>query len=276
VISATGGARPHWFELGFIRVHSWLLHMASLDDLVTYCDKRTSRTAFKDAPGAFNGLQIANDGRVTKIGAAVDAGVMPFRRAVAAGVDFLIVHHGMYWDMPRPLTGPAYDRVTTLVRGNCALYSSHLPLDGHAEIGNNALLARQLGLQPTRPFLVRDGQPIGWIAAAKFSRAQLRARLQKQYQRVIAIEHGSATPRAIAFCSGAGNSAVPELAPAKVDTLVTGELREEWFNRAQEEKLNLYLCGHYATEVHAVKALAAELAKKFKLPWEFIATENPL
>ena len=73
-----------------------------------------------------------------------------------------------------------------------------------------------------------------------------------------------------------GNSAVPELAREGVDTLVTGELREEWFNRAQEEKLNLYLCGHYATEVHAVRALAAELAKKFRLPWEWVATENPL
>jgi putative NIF3 family GTP cyclohydrolase 1 type 2 len=93
---------------------------------------------------------------------------------------------------------------------------------------------------------------------------------------VIAIECGSTAPRELAFCSGAGNSAIPELASAGVDTLVTGELREEFFNRAQEEKLNLYCCGHYATEVHAVKALAAELAKKFHLPWEFIATGNPL
>lgn len=250
--------------------------MAELEDLVAYCDKRTRRKAFKDAPGAYNGLQVANNGRVTKIGAAVDAGVIPFRQAVAAGIDFLIVHHGMYWDMPRPLTGPAYDRVSTLVRGNCALYSNHLPLDGHPEIGNNALLAGQLGLTPNRPFLVRDGEPIGCIASAKFPRGQLRARLEKLYSRVIAIEHGSTAPRAIAFCSGSGNSAIPELAAAGVDTLVTGELREEWFNRAQEEKLNLYLCGHYATEVHGVKALAAELSRKFKLPWEFVGTENPL
>ena len=250
--------------------------MAHLDELVAYCDKRTARAAFQDAPGAFNGLQVANDGRVTKIGAAVDAGALPFRQAVTAGVDFLIVHHGMYWDMPRPITGPVYDRIATLVRGNCALYSNHLPLDGHRQIGNHALLAKQLGLKPTQPFLVRNGQPVGWVARSKHSRAQLRARLEKNYARVVAIEYGSAAPRAIAFCSGSGNSAVPELRSAGVDTLVTGELREEWFNRAQEEKLNLYLCGHYATEVHAVKALAAELAAKFKLPWEFIATDNPL
>lgn len=250
--------------------------MATLAELVRYCDQRTRRAAFKDAPGAFNGLQVENNGRVTKIGAAVDAGVVPFQQAVAAGVDFLIVHHGMYWDMPRPLTGAAYERVATLVRGNCALYSNHLPLDGHPAIGNNALLARQLGLKRSRPFLVRDGEAIGCIAASRLTRTALRAQLGRHYARVIAIEHGAATPRAIAFCSGAGNSAVPELRAAGVDTLVTGELREEFFNRAQEEKLNLYLCGHYATEVHAVQALAAELARKFKLPWTFIATGNPL
>jgi putative NIF3 family GTP cyclohydrolase 1 type 2 len=80
----------------------------------------------------------------------------------------------------------------------------------------------------------------------------------------------------VAFCSGSGNRAISELGSTGVDTLVTGELREEWFNYAQEQRLNLYLCGHYATETHGVKALAAELAKKFHLPWEFIATGNPL
>ena len=250
--------------------------MAKLQDLVTYCDERTRRAAYKDAPGAFNGLQVANNGRVTKIGAAVDAGVSPFQQAAAAGVDFLIVHHGMFWDMPRPITGPVYDRLTTLVKGNCALYSNHLPLDGHPELGNNALLARQLGLAPDRPFLVRDGEAIGRIAQRTGSRASLRAQLEKLYPRVIAIEYGSDAPAAVAFCSGSGNSAVPELARENVDTLVTGELREEWFNAAQEQKLNLYLCGHYATEVHGVKALAAELSAKFGLPWEFIATDNPL
>ena len=251
--------------------------MAKLADLVAFCDKRTRLAAFEDAPGAFNGLQIANRGVVTKIGAAVDSGLIPFQRAVAAEVDFLIVHHGMYWDMPRPLTGPVYERVAALVAGNCAVYSNHLPLDSHPVIGNNALLARQVGLTPRRGFMPNAGGDIGRIAPSRgLTRAALRSRLEKLYPRVIAIEYGSANPREVAFCSGSGNSAVRGLKQAKVDTLVTGELREEWFNCAQEEKLNLYLCGHYATEVHAVKALAAEVGRKFGLPWEFIATENPL
>ena len=250
--------------------------MATLSELVTYCDQRTRREAWKDAPGAWNGLQFANDGQVTRIGAAVDAGVVPFRQAVAAGVDFLIVHHGMFWDAHRPLTGPAHARVKTLVQGNCAVYSSHLPLDGHPELGNNALLARQLGLKPETPFLVNEGLPVGWIARHAGRRASLRTRLAQHYKRVVALEYGSTAPKAVAFCSGSGNSAVPALLPAGVDTLVTGELREEWFNYAQENRLNLYLCGHYATEVHGVRALAAELSARFGLPWKFIATENPL
>lgn len=250
--------------------------MSRLADLVAYCDRRTRRAAFKDFPGAVNGLQVANDGRVSKIGAAVDAGLMPFARAAAAGVDFLIVHHGLFWSPPRPVTGAAYARLSTLLRANCAVYSSHLPLDAHPRIGNNAAIARQLGCRGHRTFLVHEGEAIGRIAPWGRPRAALRRRLERLYPRVVAIECGSARPREIAFCSGSGNSAVPELAAAGVDTLVTGELREECFTLAQELRLNLFLCGHYATEVHGVQALAAELAEKFRLPWEFIATENPL
>lgn len=249
---------------------------ASLQDLVNYCDARTRRQAYKDAPGAFNGLQMANDGRVNRIGAAVDAGVASFRKAAEAGVDFLIVHHGMYWDMPRPLTGPVYERVRSLFQANCALYSCHLPLDGHPEIGNNALLARQLGLEPNRPFMIRDGEPIGWIAPYSLKRQELLASLRALYPRVVAIECGSQAPTQLAFCSGSGNSAIPELRAAGVDTLVTGELREEWFNYAQENRLNLYLCGHYATETHGIRALAEELAGKFNLPFVFLDSDNPL
>jgi dinuclear metal center YbgI/SA1388 family protein len=250
--------------------------MPKLDEIVAYCDRRIRRTAFQDFSGACNGLQVSNSGRVTHIGAAVDAGIAPFEQAVAAGVDFLVVHHGLFWSPPRPVTGPAYRKLSVLLGGDCALYSSHLPLDAHREIGNNALLARQLGLKPARWFLEHEGEAIGCIAPSRLRRTALRRKLEILYPRVVAIEFGSAAPRAVAFCSGSGHQAVRELAPAGADTLVTGELREEWFNYAQENRLNLYACGHYATETLGVQALAAELAKKFRLPWRFIATGNPL
>jgi len=250
--------------------------MSTLQEIVAYCDRLTRREAFKDFPGAANGLQVANPGRVTKIGAAVDAGLEPFTQAVAAGVDFLVVHHGLFWDPPRPVTGAAYRKLGALIEGRCALYSCHLPLDAHRRIGNNALMARELGLRPSRWFLVHEGEPIGCIAPNSLGRVSLRRKLESLYPRVTAIECGPAAPRAVAFCSGSGNSAVRELIPAGVDTLVTGELREEWFNYAQEHRLNLYLCGHYATEVHGVRALAAALAARYRLDWVFLGTGNPL
>lgn len=249
----------------------------TLADLVAFCDTATRRTAWKDHPNALNGLQIENSGRVTKIGAAVDAGRIPFERAAAAGVDFLIVHHGLYWSAPQPLTGAHYARFSTAIRADLAVYSNHLPLDGHPELGNNALLARQLGLVPDQTFLTPPGsEPVAWTAPFSGTRADLLADLRRHYTRVVAIEHGSTRPARIAFCSGSGNSAVPELPALGVDTLVTGELREEWYNFAEEHGLNLYCCGHYATEVHGVRALAAAAAARFGLPWEFIATDNPL
>ncbi len=250
--------------------------MASLQQLVEYCDKRTRRTAFKDFPGALNGLQVANDGRVTRIGAAVDAGREPFARAAARGVDFLIVHHGLYWTAPQPMTGRHYERFSTAIRANLAVYGCHLPLYGHPELGNNPLLARQLGLEPDQTFLTPPGsEPVAWTAPFAGERAALRESLEKHYARVVAVEHGSARPARVAFCSGSGNSAVPELPALGVDTLVTGELREEWYNFAEEHALNLYFCGHYATEIHGVRALAERVSRHFGLPWEFVATENP-
>jgi dinuclear metal center YbgI/SA1388 family protein len=249
----------------------------TLADLVAFCDTATRRTAWKDHPNALNGLQIENSGRVTKIGAAVDAGRIPFERAAAAGIDFLIVHHGLYWTSPQPLTGAHYTRFAAALRADLAVYSNHLPLDGHPELGNNCLLARQLGLVPDQTFLTPPGsEPVAWSAPYAGTRDALSADLRLRYTRVVAVEHGSARPARIAFCSGSGNSAVPELPALGIDTLVTGELREEWYNFAEEHGLNLYCCGHYATEVHGVRALAAAASARFSLPWEFVATDNPL
>src|SRR5258708_3242482 len=101
--------------------------MVSVQQLVDYCDKRTRRPAFKDFPGAHNGLQVANDGRVTRIGAAVDAGLVPFEQAAERGVDFLIVHHGLHWGGVQPLVGPVYTRFPPLVPATCPPYPSPLP-----------------------------------------------------------------------------------------------------------------------------------------------------
>lgn len=250
--------------------------MATLQEIVHYCNERTRLAAVRDFPGACNGLQVENDGKVTRIGAAVDAGLVPFEKAVAAGIDFLIVHHGLFWNPPQPFTGSVRQKLKVCLDGNLAVYSSHLPLDLHPEIGNNALLAAELGLNPTGGFVHYEGNPIGVLADCHLDRDNLRVRLEQLFPKVTAIEFGPERLERIGILTGSGQSAVSELLPNGARTLITGELKQQHFNQAQELGLNLYCCGHYATEVFGVQALAREVAEKFGLEWEFIETECPL
>lgn len=264
---------------------SWLVRLAEtcdvegmveLEKVVSYCDRRTRRMDIVDFPPAHNGLQLENGGSVTRIGAAVDAGEVPFQRAIEEEVDFLIVHHGLYWTPPLPLVGSGYRKVRNAIGHNLAVYGSHLPLDCHPEIGNNALLAKALDLSRVDTFLPYEGSNIGLIAGGPESRATLKARLEGLFPGgVIAVEEGSDRPQKVAILTGSGSSAVEHLSSIGVDTLITGELKQHFFNIAQEQKLNLFACGHYRTETFGVRALAQEAAHYFNLPWSFISTDCP-
>lgn len=251
--------------------------MASLAEIVAYCDQRTCRQAIRDFPGSSNGLQLQNNGTVSKVAAAVDAGWEPFRLAIASAADLLIVHHGLFWNTPTAYTGPLYEKLKLAMDHNLAVYSSHLPLDAHPEIGNNRLLAEALDLTIENWFLPYEGTPIAVIARAPDSREALKERLLGRFgPRLIALEFGSAHPQRVALLTGSGRSALAELAAHQTDTLITGELRQEHFNFAQENRLNLYLCGHYATETFGVRALSEEVATRFGLPVCFLDTDCPL
>jgi len=250
--------------------------MVELEKIVAFCDRRTRRANITDFPPAHNGLQLGNRGQVQKIGAAVDAGEVPFRKAIEEKVDFLIVHHGLYWVPPVPLVGPAYRKIRNAVENNLAVYGSHLPLDCHPEIGNNALLAKALDLTRMDTFLPYEGNNIGLLATAPESRSQFRDRLERLFPGgVVAVEEGSERPQKVAILTGSGSSAVEHLSSIGVDTFITGELKQHFFNIAQEQRLNLYTCGHYRTETFGVRALAEEAARYFELPWSFIPTDCP-
>ncbi|HTB64153.1 MAG TPA: Nif3-like dinuclear metal center hexameric protein [Opitutales bacterium] len=251
--------------------------MPSLDQVVAFCDRRVRVRDIADFPGALNGLQAANSGRVSKIGASVDAGLGSFALAAAVGVDFLIVHHGMFWDGAQPITGSNHARLKVLLEADCAVYSAHLPLDAHPQIGNNALIARALGLKITEWGIHYQGTPIAAFVAKSPSRAVLKTKLKKLFPRGITpIEFGPAQPRKVAILSGSGSSCVGRLREEGVDTLITGELKQSAFNAAQEAGLNLFICGHYATEVFGACALAQECADRFRVKWEFLDTGCPL
>ncbi len=251
--------------------------MVPLQDITRYCERRLGLEEIEDFPGAVNGLQFENKGLVTRIGAAVDAGMETFGKAARAGVDLLLVHHGMFWGTPYPVSGIRFQKYRFLLENNLAVFSAHLPLDCHDELGNNACLIKNLNLEAKGKFLEFKGNRIGFLAEGGISRTDLKSRLAQEFPAgIIAIEYGSENPETIAVVTGSGAEAVAELEKAGADTLVTGEVRQHTYNQAQEAGINLYLCGHYATETYGVKALATELAEKFSLPWEFIPTACPL
>lgn len=247
-------------------------------EVVAFCDERINCRAIKDFEGAWNGLQIENGGIVSKVGAAVDAGLASLEAATEEGVDFLVCHHGLFWNPPIPLAGVARTKVKLALDNNLAVYGAHLPLDCHPEIGNNALLADALGLRKTGTFLPYEGNDMACIAAGpEDGRVGLTDRLKALFPGTYqAIEYGSERPEQIAILTGSGQSAVPHLRANGIDTLITGELRQHHFTMAQELELNLYPCGHYATEVFGVRALAGEIAERFSLEWIFLDQPCPL
>src|SRR6266568_1144198 len=139
----------------------------SLASIVKYCDATLRTRDIGDYDGAVNGLQMENSGTVTRIAATVDASLATVKLAIAAKADLLIVHHGLFWSPSHPWTGKRYELLQLLLEHNLAVYSSHLPLDAHPKLGNNAQLCAALGLQKLRPFFLTHGQCIGLQARAR-------------------------------------------------------------------------------------------------------------
>jgi dinuclear metal center YbgI/SA1388 family protein len=243
----------------------------SLKTLVAYCD-RTLRTAeVEDSPGAVNGLQFENSGRVTRIAAAVDASLATVKLAIAAKADLLIVHHGLFWNVRQPWTGKNRELLGLLMENDLAVYSSHLPLDAHPRLGNNAQLCALLGLKKLKPFLLYMGAYVGFKAELKIARGDLEWRLRRATGTpVIVLPGGPRTCERIGVATGSAGQDVKIAAAEGVDTFVTGEGPHWTHALAEELGVNVLYGGHYATETFGVKALAAELSKKFKLPWKFL------
>jgi dinuclear metal center YbgI/SA1388 family protein len=242
-----------------------------LKTVVAHCDKILRTREIGDYDGAVNGLQVENDGSVTKIVAAVDASFATVKLAVDAKADLLIVHHGLFWNVRQPWTGKNYELLRLLTENNLAVYSSHLPLDFHPKLGNNVILCAALGLKNPRPFLLKDGQHYGLQSRAEISRPALAAKLQHATgEPPLVIPGGKEICRRIGVITGGAGDFLQKAAREGVDTFVTGEGPHWTYALAEELGLNVFYSGHYATETFGVKALAADLSKKFKLPWEFL------
>jgi len=233
-----------------------------------------------DHANALNGLQAENgSGHAGRIVAAVDASLATIQGALTRqdggtpdGGCLLLVHHGLFWDGNLALTGRRYRRIRALLDHDIALYSAHIPLDIHPEVGNNHVLARELACSALEPFDLMRGVPIG--VAGTLSPKVPREVLRKQLEVLLGsaarlIPGGPEDCERVGIITGAAAGSIAAAREAGLDTFITGEGPHHSFFDAMELGVNVIFGGHYATETVGVKALAAHCAERFGLPWEF-------
>jgi dinuclear metal center YbgI/SA1388 family protein len=246
-------------------------------ELVRWLDEYLESGAVEDYGP--NGLQVEGPPMVRRLVTGVSACRELFERARERGADAVLVHHGLFWrGTPYPLVGVQYRRVAELVRGGIALLAYHLPLDRHAEVGNNALAARALGLGDLQPFARHAGVPIGWQGAfpEPVASADLAARCAALYGQEPLVLGGPREVRRVGIVSGGAQRELLQAIDAGLDAYVTGEASEWVTNLARESGVVYLAAGHYATERLGVRALGELLARRFGIAVDFVDVPNPV
>jgi dinuclear metal center YbgI/SA1388 family protein len=236
------------------------------------------RTAdIPDYTTALNGLQLASRGEVRRVATAVDFSSHIVRETVRTGAQMLLVHHGMFWGGLQPLTGLNYERLAALIASDTAVYSSHLPLDVHPDLGNNALLARRCGLRPTSGFARYKTIDVGLSGESDVTTTSL-----VEHARQIARESGGdvvVTPfapdrrtRRWAICTGAGadSETIREAVERGIDTMIVGEGPHHTAVQARDLGIVVMYAGHYATETLGIRALGERVAQEFGVEAQFL------
>lgn len=253
--------------------------MVELVHLVDYCNQLLRIDELRDyCP---NGLQVEGRRQIKKLVAGVTASRQFLERAIEQGADAVLVHHGYFWKGENAsVVGPKKQRLSLLLQHDVSLLAYHLPLDVHAEFGNNIELARKLGLQVKGCVAAGDvkgllwhgelPQPMSAAAFVEYIASHLRRNplhLPSADQRLI---------KTLAWCSGAAQGYIEQAASLGVDAYLSGEVSEQTFHLAQELNLHYFAIGHHASEAFGVQALAAHLAQHFDIDWEFVDIANPV
>ncbi len=250
-----------------------------LDNIIAYLDDLLSPATFQDHGP--NGLQVPGPADVQTVVTGVSASAELFERAADRDADLVLVHHGLFWSgAPLALTAASKRRLQLLFDHEMALAAYHLPLDGHPEVGNNALIAAGLGCSSHEPFALHRGAPIG--VAARFdgdgiAAAELVDRTARLTGREpLTFLAGPERVRSIGIVSGAGADFLGDSVGAGHDAFLTGEPIERVMTHAQEESIHFLAAGHYATETFGVRRLGEMLAERFAIRHEFVDVPNPI
>ncbi len=223
-----------------------------------------------------NGLQVEGRHEINKIVTGVTASMALLQAAHKAGADAILVHHGYFWrGEALPITGIKKQRIQFLLQHDINLFAYHLPLDMHAELGNNVMLAKQLGLKIS----AWAGEK-NMLALAELNPAQtlqsLSLMIENKLQRTPQVIGDLNKPiKRIALCTGAAQGYIEEAAAAGVDCYISGEISEQTVHVARESGMSYISAGHHATERYGIQALGEHLAQKFGLQHVFIDIDNP-
>jgi dinuclear metal center YbgI/SA1388 family protein len=250
-----------------------------LATLATRLDEELRTDAFADLDASPNGLQVGPDASggadrwdVERVAVAVDAAAATIEAAVDWGADCLLVHHGVVWGGLDRVTGVEYDRIAPLIRGDCALYVSHLPLDAHPELGNAAGVADRLDLTDRDPFGELGPEHVGVRGRRPPTDPDgIRATLADLDggDGVRHLAFGPDRVEDVAVLTGSGADWIGEARREGVDALVTGEGKQQAYHEAREAGVHVYLAGHYATETFGVRSLA-ETCESWGLTTTFV------
>jgi dinuclear metal center YbgI/SA1388 family protein len=253
--------------------------MTRISTIVSALDELLDPAAFRDLGP--NGLQVPGPREVERVATGVTAQRELIDRAIAAGAQLVLVHHGLFWDFhPTGLTPVLAERLRPLFQHDVALAGYHLPLDAHAEVGNNAILAERLGCERHEPFGHFRGQPVGragTFPGEGVAAAELFDRVRRLTGREPTVfDAGPERVRRIGIVSGSGADTLPEAVAGGLDAFLTGEPREHVMADAREAGIHFIAAGHYATETFGVRALGDWLAARFGIEHVWIDIPNPV
>jgi dinuclear metal center YbgI/SA1388 family protein len=247
-----------------------------LTDFVDRLDANLRHADYADVDASANGLQVGERaGTIEHVAFAVDAAEATIEAAIERGADALVVHHGVIWGGLDDVTGHTYRRIAPLVEYDCALYASHLPLDGHPEHGNAAGIADLLDLADTEAFAEMGGEPIGRAGELPEPTllgdlaAGLEDDLDTGGQHVQVLDHGPSEVESVAVVTGSGVDFLDAAEAIDADVLITGEGKQHAYHQSREAGINVILAGHYATETFGVRSLQA-LTEEWGIETTFI------
>jgi len=250
-----------------------------LKKLVEYLDELLELKLWEKSDASLNGLQLEGAHSISRIAFAVDASEQTFRMCREAAAQMLIVHHGLFWGKPLPLTGIHRRRVKLLLDSDISLYAAHLPLDFHPQLGHNACIARALGLEIKDHLTVESGMALGTLAQSPepLNLSSFAASVDRRLDtKSLVLPFGRETVRRVGIISGYGSKILDESLSEKIDTFLTGESSHTLYHFAREFGMNVIFAGHYATEVPGIKELASHLSDHFALETEFLQAPTGL